>query len=229
MPRRYFAHLNWLLAVVLLLQGVLPGLPIPSVRAEPMALAAAAVAPTSPGTPPEAPAQSYSMGPATAIPNTEISAHAALPALNEEPLPTVPASNDIVPQIMPALRGIQSDLFTGAATIQHEIPLPTGAGGFTPRLALQFNSRSRQDDQGTSSLLGTGWNLTLDSWVAMAGFWRAAARKPTIWRIDGVSYTEAGDHLVEAPDWRINRNGWQAADAYAPEAAIITLRRRSTI
>jgi RHS repeat-associated protein/uncharacterized repeat protein (TIGR01451 family) len=122
-------------------------------------------------------------------------------------------SDDIVPQVMPSIRGIQSDLFTGAATIQHEIPLPPGAGGFTPRLALQFNSRSRQDDQGTSSLLGTGWNLTLDSWVADG--WLLGGAK-TIWRIDGVSYTDGGDHLVEAPDWRISRNN-ATADAWAPD------------
>ena len=124
----------------------------------------------------------------------------------------------VVPNVMPSIRGVQNDLFTGAATIAYEIPLPAGAGGLVPPMALQFNSRSRLEDAGNASVLGTGWSLNCESWVATAGF---LGGTHNIWHIDGVSYTEFsnGDdiiYLAEAPDWRITRGNIEA-DAYAPD------------
>jgi uncharacterized repeat protein (TIGR01451 family) len=133
----------------------------------------------------------------------------------------VSGEDPVMPSGMPAIRGIQSDLFTGAATINYEIPLPPGAGGFAPRLSLQFNSRERADSGGATSVLGAGWHLSVDSWVATGWFLAGSSTdKPTIWRIDGVSYTEQGDTFREAPDWRISASGtgWQQVrDAYAPD------------
>ncbi len=126
------------------------------------------------------------------------------------------ASGDgVVPNVLPTLTGIQNDRFSGAATIEQVIPLPPGAGGFVPKLALQFNSRSRAEDQGNTSVLGTGWQLTTDSWVA-TGWLLGDQSLPTTWRIDGVNYTEANGTFREAPDWRVGREN-SVADAYAPD------------
>jgi hypothetical protein len=128
----------------------------------------------------------------------------------------VSGEDPVMPSGMPSIRGIQSDLFTGAATINYEIPLPPGAGSFAPRLTMQFNSRERADSGGAISVLGAGWHLSVDSWVATGWFLAGSSTdKPTIWRIDGISYTEQGDTFREAPDWRLTHTGSGWSDVAA--------------
>ena len=103
----------------------------------------------------------------------------------------VTAASSFVPEVMPSIRGVQSDLFTGSASITYPIALPPGRGGLTPELALQFNSRSRHDDPGNSSVLGTGWKLSADSFIGE--LWEYGVLQTYIWRIAGVAYTEAGN------------------------------------
>ena len=132
-------------------------------------------------------------------------------------LSVVGEGDTVVPNVMPSIRGVQNDLFTGAATIAYEIPLPAGAGGLVPQVVLQFNSHSRLDDPGNSSVLGTGWSLSADSWVADGWMFGTST---WVWRIDGVNYTEgqssSGRYLREAPDWRIQRDS-AGVEAWSPE------------
>ena len=124
----------------------------------------------------------------------------------------VAAGGAFVPEVMPSIRGVQSDLFTGSASMAYPIALPPGRGGLAPELALQFNSQSRQTDAGNASVLGTGWKLSADSFVY--------GPAPNTWRIAGAAYTEAGNgdsgwYLKEAPQWRIVKSA--GLDAYAPD------------
>ncbi len=148
---------------------------------------------------------------------------AALPHLS-----IVADGTDIMPAILPTLRGAQHDLFSGAAVVNYDIPLPPAAGGLAPKVALQYNSASQQNDPGHGSVLGAGWNITVDSWIADSWFFGGNGA-PTIWRIDGVSYTEGADpngthYLMEAPDWRIVRDSTRAA-AYSPDGRRYEFRR----
>lgn len=148
---------------------------------------------------------------------------AALPHLS-----VVADGTDIMPAVLPTLRGAQHDLFSGAAVVNYDIPVPPAAGGLAPMLALQYNSASQQNDPGHGSALGAGWNITVDSWIADSWFFGGNGA-PTIWRIDGVSYTEGAGadgalYLNEAPDWRIMRNNTQAT-AYSPDGRRYNFRR----
>ena len=131
-------------------------------------------------------------------------------------------SAGFVPEVMPNIRGIQNDLFTGSASIAYPIALPPGRGGLTPDLTLQFNSQSRQGDAGNASLVGTGWKLSADSFVYWTPFNPGSA--PPTWRLAGAAYTEAGNastgwYFRETPQWRIDKptDGNDALDAYAPD------------
>ncbi|MDW8101075.1 MAG: RHS repeat-associated core domain-containing protein, partial [Anaerolineae bacterium] len=138
-------------------------------------------------------------------------------------LSTLAEGTNFYGETMPSLRGLQPDRFTGAIRFQYPIPLPPGRGGLTPRLALEFDShlRGRDKDPGFSSVLGTGWRLSVDSYR----YWTphvAGSPQPT-WRMDGIAYTQANVgstlYLQEAPEWRIVGSGGSSveADAYAPD------------
>ena len=131
----------------------------------------------------------------------------------------VTAESSFVPEVMPSIRGVQSDLFTGSASLTYPIALPPGRGGLTPELALQFNSQSRHNDPGNSSVLATGWKMSADSFIGE--LWEYGLLQTYIWRIAGVAYTEAGNgstgwYFKETPQWRIVKSG-DTRDAYAPD------------
>ncbi len=110
-----------------------------------------------------------------------------------------------MPLTLPTIRGIQTDLFTGAATVSYPIPTPPGAGGLATQLALTFNSASRADDSGYTSVVGAGWKLSVDSYGAQTAW--VAGSPPPVWRVDGTTYDEAPDSLRQAPDWRRVKQG----------------------
>ena len=101
------------------------------------------------------------------------------------------ASSSFVPEVMPSIRGVQSDLFTGSASSHLPHCPPAGPWSLTPELALRINSRSRYGDPGNSSVLGTGWKLSADSFIGE--LWEYGVLQTYIWRIAGVAYTEAGN------------------------------------
>ncbi|MBK7201759.1 hypothetical protein [Candidatus Amarolinea dominans] len=126
--------------------------------------------------------------------------------------------NNFAPEIMPSLRGWQNDLFSGSASYDYPLSLPPGRGGLTPDVALQFNSRSRSEDGGHSSVVGAGWKLSADSFIYGTPWLMGSA--PNTWRVAGAAFSEAGSggavYLKEAPTWRILYAG-TGADAYAPD------------
>ncbi|MBK6429483.1 hypothetical protein [Candidatus Amarolinea dominans] len=85
-------------------------------------------------------------------------------------------------------------------------------------MALQFNSRSRSEDGGHSSVVGAGWKLSADSFIYGTPWLMGSA--PNTWRVAGAAFSEAGSggavYLKEAPTWRILYAG-TGADAYAPD------------
>ena len=132
--------------------------------------------------------------------------------------------NNFVPEVMPSIRGWQTDLFSGAASYEYPVSVPPGRGGLTPGVALGFSSRSRYEDDGHAAVTGAGWKLTADSFIYGTPWLPGSA--PNTWRIDGAAYSEAGNgstgwYLKEAPTWRIVKpNGDNGAlDAYAPAGA----------
>ncbi|MBA3943797.1 MAG: hypothetical protein H0X37_04465 [Herpetosiphonaceae bacterium] len=65
---------------------------------------------------------------------------------------------------LPSLQGWQVNTFTGAATYQHEIEVPTGPGGLKPQLQLSYNSGATDGATGVRQLqqaswVGKGWSL----------------------------------------------------------------------
>ncbi|MGB2771226.1 MAG: hypothetical protein WBF31_02790, partial [Anaerolineae bacterium] len=100
----------------------------------------------------------------------------------------------------------------------YPLSLPPGRGGLTPDVALQFNSRSRSEDGGHSSVVGAGWKLSADSFIYGTPWLMGSA--PNTWRVAGAAFSEAGSggavYLKEAPTWRILYAG-TGADAYAPD------------
>ena len=126
--------------------------------------------------------------------------------------------NNFAPEIMPSLRGWQNDLFSGSASYDYPLSLQPGRGGLTPAVALQFNSRSRSEDGGHSSVVGAGWKLTADSFIYGTPWLMGSA--PNTWRVAGAAFSEAGSgstvYLKEAPTWRILYAG-TGADAYTPD------------
>ncbi len=132
-------------------------------------------------------------------------------------LSTTGEGDNHVPEVMPSIRGIQPDLFTGSANIEYTIPLPPGAGGLAPQLALQYSSRSAYEDDGHSSVVGAGWKLSADSFIYGTP-WETTSG-PNTWRIGGAAFSEAGPegtiYLKEMPQWRVKKAA--GSDAYAPD------------
>ncbi len=156
-----------------------------------------------------------------ALPTTWDAAQGALVATVPH-LSQTGEGNNFVPEVMPSIRGWQTDLFSGAASYDYPVSVPPGRGGLTPGVALGFSSRSRYEDGGHAAVTGAGWKLTADSFIYGTPF--SAGSPPPTWRIDGAAYSEAGNgstgwYLKEAPTWRIVKpNGDNGAlDAYAPD------------
>jgi YD repeat-containing protein len=74
-----------------------------------------------------------------------------------------------------------------------------------PAVTLQFNSRSRAEDPGYSSVAGNGWQLSVDSYGAWTP-WLTGTPDP-VWRINGVAYNQGSGTLQQAPDWRVQYSG----------------------
>lgn len=115
---------------------------------------------------------------------------------------------------LPSISGIQTDLFTGSASVEYPIPVPPGAGGLAPSVSLQFNSRSRAEDPGNSSIMGNGWRLSQDNYGAWTPWLMGTPGRA--WRVNGVSYNEGNGSLQQAPDWRLIDRG-EYVDIYSPD------------
>ncbi len=146
-------------------------------------------------------------------------AHAEIALLDENYTPattlTTDDGNDFVPEVMPSIRGIQTDLFTGAASVGYDVDVPSGAGGLTPNVGLSFNSKSRLEDAGNSSVVGTGWKLTADSFRYFTPY--APGTPAPVWRIEGAAFSETSvdegpNFFAEMISWRID-----GTDAYSPQ------------
>ncbi len=134
---------------------------------------------------------------------------------------TTDDGNEFVPEVMPSIRGIQSDLFTGSASIRYEIAAPPGAGGLTPSVALTFNSKSGFEDPGNSSVVGAGWKLSVDSFRYYTPY-DPNSDNPITWRIDGIAgtekvVTENSPFLIELPTWRIHFDPDEKPEIFSPE------------
>ncbi len=74
----------------------------------------------------------------------------------------VQSINDYATAPTDPFTGLEADLFTGAAQYRYDIPLVVRPGGFSPGLALSYNSRRRDGRQAwgsADSYLGWGWRL----------------------------------------------------------------------
>jgi uncharacterized repeat protein (TIGR01451 family) len=65
---------------------------------------------------------------------------------------------------LPTLQGFQVSAFTGAATYNYPIDVPTGPGGLTPDLSLSYSSSASDGDNGErpkwqAGWVGKGWSL----------------------------------------------------------------------
>jgi hypothetical protein len=133
-------------------------------------------------------------------------------------LSTTGEGNNFAPEVMPSLRGLQTDLFSGAASYAYRVSVPPGRGGTAPGVTLGFSSRSRLEDAGHSSVTGAGWKLSADSFIYGTPWLTGSA--PNTWRVAGAAFSEGGTggapYLKEAPQWRIQYAG-AGADAYAPD------------
>ncbi|MBX7233672.1 MAG: hypothetical protein K1X65_04755 [Caldilineales bacterium] len=130
--------------------------------------------------------------------------------------------NNFVPEVMPSLRGVQSDLFSGGASYDYPIAAPPGTGGLTPQVGLQFSSRSRWEDLGHASVTGAGWKLTGDSFRYWRPWDTANGSAPTM-RVEGAAFSEIsganGERTFkEAPQWRVVGDPTSATttDVYGP-------------
>ncbi len=135
-------------------------------------------------------------------------------------LSTTAEGNNFAPEVMPSIRGVQSDLFSGGASYDYPIAAPPGTGGLTPQVGLQFSSR--WEDLGHASVTGTGWKLTSDSFRYWKPWDTANGSAPTM-RVEGAGFSEisggSGERTFkEAPQWRVvgDPTSPTTADVYAP-------------
>ena len=70
------------------------------------------------------------------------------------------SASDLKPYI-PGVQEFQTDLFTGAATVNYPLVVPQGRGGLTPKLNLNYSSAIANsfDSQTQAGLVGVGWSL----------------------------------------------------------------------
>jgi hypothetical protein len=106
---------------------------------------------------------------------------------------------DAINNYLPSVKDFEVDLQSGSATSNYSMELPSGPGGFAPKLSLTYNSgnvdRVDAANQG-SSPVGWGWNLGGISYIAATQSFFGSTVQPWTASIvlDGVS----GD-LVKAP------------------------------
>jgi len=106
---------------------------------------------------------------------------------------------------LPTTRGVGTDLFSGAAQIQYPIPVPFGAGGLTPQVALQFDSRSRSEDRGNSSVVGSGWRLIAGGAKSQTAW--IAGSNPPVWQIESATFDDGNGDMRQAPEWKTSGQG----------------------
>jgi RHS repeat-associated protein len=70
------------------------------------------------------------------------------------------AADDLKPYI-PGIQEFQTDLFTGAATVNYPLSAPPGRAGLAPKLNLSYSSAVANsfDSQSQASIVGVGWSL----------------------------------------------------------------------
>ncbi len=66
----------------------------------------------------------------------------------------------------PMVRGAQPQLYSGSIGYSYQFDLPPGRGGLTPQLGLTYSSSRHRRDMGHYSLVGHGWDILGENYVA---------------------------------------------------------------